>query len=260
MTWILYAHFASTEQAETALANVLDLGVAPEDVSLVALAGERSVNEARLEIESRRTHAEELRYGFVRAESEGRDEFESAVGGGISTSEPEDAVSGVEEMDDGPDVAEDLTEPVRQEYFGTEDLEDVDRLAERGTIDSTRPTGEGFDSVTLPYSASSEDDGLSVEIRGGLMIVGDGALATQLLVMELNGHPEDPSDAVKQSLYKLGVAPPEAIAMGGQIEVGGAVLAVSETLSTVPLEQIEATVAAAGGASLQTFVQAGTEA
>ncbi|MGI8922597.1 MAG: hypothetical protein ACR2HJ_00925 [Fimbriimonadales bacterium] len=109
-----YASFPSSHAAEAATSEILDLGVPPENISLV-LGGISDDRMSSLDDPGMPLHLEsdlviDRTDAFVDPD---REPFlhESPIGGGISTSTPDDDVSNVGEMDDGQSVAEDLMYP-----------------------------------------------------------------------------------------------------------------------------------------------------
>ena len=118
MTTILYAGYESFENAERVFGELLELGVPPEDMSLVCSFKRRSpqaLEDALKMVDSGQVHFDEVRLGPGRFEAEGLEGLESSVGAGIATSTYDDDVSAVEEMEDAQDVAENLAEPLQEQ-------------------------------------------------------------------------------------------------------------------------------------------------
>jgi hypothetical protein len=237
------------------MGELLELGVSAEDLSVVTSATKPEVEEleaALRTIDEGQVHLADLRISPGRVQEEGLATVESVVGGGIETIDPDDDVSDVAEMDDGSDVAENQAEPLNERWYGRDDEEDARRFAETGTIDLTHPTGVSFADLELDQESLNL---VSARVVGQAMVLGDGAFATEVLTAQL-AFPHRPADkAVQAALYKIGVAPAYAVALGDQVRKGGAVLTATEAPGRVRLEAIEEAVLQSGGHSMKTFVQ-----
>ena len=103
---LVIAQFPSEELGHLAYADLLETGLTSTDLSLVLLSPEErgkphfNGHSPELSISSA------LGLGALpRKEAEGSFIYESHVGGGISTSKPEDDVSSVDELDESQEVA-----------------------------------------------------------------------------------------------------------------------------------------------------------
>src|ERR1051325_11553501 len=102
--------------------------------------------------------------------------YESEIGGGISTSRPEDAVSSVEEMDDSESVSEEMMDPLgtldfRNQGPETPGLEDVPGRTSRfstatGIHGQEAGVGVGLMAALMP-----------AVVPGVGLVMGDGPLA-----------------------------------------------------------------------------------
>jgi len=239
---ILYAGYDERERAERTLGELLELGMAAEDLSLIALAPGVAASEKRaaaLMVDSGRGLPPLI-----------PSERESKVGGGIATTQPEDDVSYVEEMDDSQSVAEDLAEPFKERWYGLDDEEDASRFADTGTIDATRPPGTPF-TLRKPKGPTPS---MSVQAVNGVLILGDGPLATEMLIQEI-AEAADVETSTRLALENLGVVPREARHLAHLMKRGGAIIAAVEIPGKVRFEDIESTIESSGGHDLKTFVQ-----
>lgn len=250
----LYSTFRDRDLAERIVGTLLDAGVIPEDISLVArldVGGdqiETNYEPALRMVDAGKTNLSEMRYGTVAHEEEGSDLYESQVGGGIATDEPDDDVSAPEEMDESQSVAEDLTQPVRGASYGSEEFRDADAFAEYGSLNAlqTHKTLVGEPGV-VPI------DEISAIAEPGLLILGDGHLALELLGLTVNGHSDPPQEAVFRALVRVGVPEETAGILVQKLEGKGAILSVVETVGMVPIETIEAIVENSRAENVCTF-------
>jgi hypothetical protein len=206
-------------------------------------------------VDSGQAHVEELRTGPRRIQAEGAEGFESVVGGGIATSTFNDDVSGVEEMDESQEVSENQAEPLQNRWYGMDDIADAERFAALGTIDATRPTTPRLGSRRSRGADPHWERPYSSKVLGGIAILGDGALATELLASLVKDASNGALDALKASLNQGGVAASEVSDLARIFDDGGAVLAVAEAPGRVPIHEIESLVEASGGQFIRTFVQ-----
>lgn len=256
MTWILYALYAQPALAQRAFGELLEEGVLSEDLCLTyRMAGSEDLERQRFVhgVDAAQLHLEEIGVARPRVEVEGLLGSESPVGGGISTISANDDVSSVEEMDDAPEIAENLAEPVGERSYGREDAEDAERFAEWGTVDATKPTGPGFRTRHLVHP----DREYSLTPLGGVMIGGDGPLATELLSRELGAAGAEPASVVKSSLNAAGVPAADTVDLARHFEEGAAVLAVTEAPGRLPLERLERIVEESGAVWTQAFLLKG---
>jgi hypothetical protein len=244
MSVALYSTFRDRDLAERIVGTLLDAGVIPEDISLVTRLDEDPASKlvpnyepALRMVDAGKANLAEMRYGTVAHEDEGSELYESHVGGGISTTEPDDDVSGPEEMDDSESVSEDLSQPARGVSFGSEEFRDADSFAEYGSLNVLQ-TRKALDSD--PAVAPIEE--ISAIAEPGLLILGDGHLALELLRLTVNGNKEPPQTAVIAALCNVGVPDETARTLVASLEGKGAILSVVETIGMVPIERIEAIV------------------
>ncbi|MBI1756937.1 MAG: hypothetical protein HYR64_07515 [Fimbriimonas ginsengisoli] len=170
----IYAVFRGCDCAEDALLALQGEGIAPDDLSLLrkeratGLLGPLELDPAPVE----RTAPARSAAGssLPRAEREGSDLFESHIGGGISTSSPDDDVSAVEEMDDAPEIAEDQLAPANGRSYGSEDVLDAAEFASSGYLHALRPGKAPF--------VREADSQITRLHAGSLHIEGDGPLST----------------------------------------------------------------------------------
>ena len=256
MTWVLFSGYEDCEDAERAFGALLELGIASEDLSLVARterSGEVGRRKAARLVDSGQAHLEELRIGPTGREAEGIEGIESAIGGGIATDSFDDDVSRIEEMDNAQDVAERVAEPLQDRWYGMEDLEDAERFSSHGTIDATRPDAPGFGDP--PPRRQALERPFSNEVLGNVLILGDGPLATEMLAAEVRGPRPDPVLALKASLHRVGVAACEAVELAQMFQKGGAVLAVTQSPGRVPLSKVEGLLEGTGAKATRSFVK-----
>lgn len=153
---------------------------------------------------------------------------ESPIGGGISTATPDDDVSGVEEMDDGQSVAEDLLYPGgpvdRREAELGHDLDDMDDeyVSATDVTDSTR--GDKNDSTIKGLGGGTAVGTLAAlgyyTVPGIGFALGGGGLA------ETIGSSEYEAGDLLTMLRAAGVPPVAAAECVEAFEKGGAVVCV----------------------------------
>lgn len=115
--------------------------------------------------------------------------YESEVGAGISTASPNDDVSGIEEMDDASEFAEESLYP-----FGARDVRTHGpRSFSELDAESYAPTAPGRDVQSSATGIYGQDGGYGVGVFAALVpasvqgvgeVLGDGALATDLMDYE----------------------------------------------------------------------------
>lgn len=254
MTWFLYASYMHREQAEQAFGELLEIGLAAEDLSLVMAATKADHSElvaAANLVDAAQVHPEELRLGISRVQEEGFEGVESAVGGGIATDRFDDDVSGVEEMDDSQDAAENLAEPLQGRWYGLDDIADAERFAEKGTIDATHPDSIGFNGENNGHAAHPVERPYSLNALRRVIVIGDGALSTDVLTCLLQAPTMYGIEALQASLERAGVADAEVRELTRAYRRGGAVLSVAELAGKVPIHEIENLVERTGGYALR---------
>jgi hypothetical protein len=208
----VFASFKNGEVAERLVGALLEAGVAPEDMSLVVKnenASLKDSNEALLIVDS--GDAETINYGHTGIQTEGSYIHESRVGGGISTSSADDDVSGVEEMDDSQEAAEEMTYPASAQSYSSQERRDTIQATNTGFFNTTKPDREGFGLTDVDKNA-----------------IGDGALATSVMgagmADEVGGVP---AAHLQDYLEDQGVPADLAFMLGADFEQGGAVVAIA---------------------------------
>ncbi|HVL38112.1 MAG TPA: hypothetical protein VM328_01855 [Fimbriimonadaceae bacterium] len=227
----LYATFDALGPAQAALATLLRRGVQPEDVSLICRRPTNGSREPQLldDLEGIDT-APEGESGFrPPIESEGSYVYEGRRGGGIATSTRDDSVSGVEEMDEGQEAAEDMIYPSSGTSFSSQEGHDVGMAATTGFFQTTRPS-EG--TIGTPLPSDKDLDALEEELSPMLVpgigiVIGSGALAT---------FAETERGDIAQHLVEQGVPEENAQDYAREYRSGKALLAVA-----VPIGGGEAT-------------------
>ncbi len=232
----VFGSYAHSEAAESLIGALLEAGAAPEDISVIVrtnATGNGEVTEGvggLLAVDA--GHAGTPLYGHVAVESEGSEIYESRIGGGISTSSPDDDVSSVGEMDDSQDAAEQMTYPDDQHSFSEDEERDVIHAANTGFFNLSRTGKEGLGMVD-----SGEDDTSavpselsSIVLPGFALVLGDGPLATSLMgagvAAVVGGRPA----AHLQDYLEDQLVPHElAFLLARDFEAGGAVVAIVAT-------------------------------
>ena len=133
---ILVSYFASPDEAELAIADLMDEGLSSQDFVLLKLGEQETGRTDPLEYVVAPFAGSESR---ISDDTEDSAERESEVGGGIATTSPNDDVSALQEMDDSETVAEDQMYPSENHSIGDEQTRDVARAANEGAFDTTRP-------------------------------------------------------------------------------------------------------------------------
>ena len=261
MTWVLYAGYRDRETAEAVFGELLEMGIGSEDLSLILSAthsAELEKRTARRMVDSGQTHLDEVRLGPGRLQAEGFEGIESKIGGGIGTNTFNDDVSGIQEMDEGQDAAEDESEPLDGRSYETTDTADARHFAAHGMMDSTRPSGPSFGNARRSTRGLQGESEYSIEVLGNLTILGDGPLASEMLTTTLQNPGLPPEGLLKLGLYRCGVASEEDVALVRVMEAGGAVLAVTESPGRIALDRLEALVEERGGTLVRTLLESGS--
>lgn len=199
--------FLDAEGALGLASALLDEGVQPEDMSVVMAeswaerltdAGPLSVQRplpgedlvADLDGDGDEDYASTGDPGMDRSYDVNRGRpaplYESEIGGGVSTSDPNDEVSAIEEMDDSETIAEEMTYPLGARDVRTHgprsmsEINAEDYAARSGRRQS--PTGVHGDEMGLSVGVLAA---LIPAVVPGLgVILGDGPLASDLLAEE----------------------------------------------------------------------------
>jgi hypothetical protein len=248
----VYASFQDPVTAEELVGALLDEGVSPEDISLIAHSRHssrfRQAPEALEVVDAGETKEEMI--GNPRLEKEGSFRYESSVGGGISTSSREDSVSSVDEMDNGQEVAERMSRPVRGLSYGSEEALDIAEAAVTGFFHTTKPEGQpdfaGENEPAEPFSEADELD--PIVVPGVGLVMGGGVLATDVLgagvAVERGG---DLPASLANYLVDQQVRGDIAALMIEDLDGGGAILAVALPLEHIRPERITELMERAGG-------------
>jgi hypothetical protein len=261
MQAIVYASFKDGERAEMAVGGLLDAGVAAEDISAVVNRKEiresdggevRETAEGLAMVDSGETG--ELG-GASRVQREGSMRFESHIGGGIATSTREDSVSGVEEMDDSQEFAENMSYPDAGSY-SSQEARDVAEGANTGYFDTTKPQNEslyGERTEEIGMTLSSGDDLESLIVPGLGLVLGSGPLATAVLgaglATESGGAP---AASLADYLQDQGVEKGLSYQLSKDFEEGGAIIAVAAPVGQVQQESVETVLNGYGATRLET--------
>jgi hypothetical protein len=219
------AAFRTPELTELAASDVLEQGVSGEQLSVVldASAGARVFSleggdGAPIYVE------DDLAVGHEgQMPASERYLYESPVGGGISTSTPDDDVSGIGEMDDGQSVAEDFLYPIGPIDRRSEEEDDPNEesadfvsrtdITEHGTLaPGGAVKGADFGESSSLFAMLTVQDIADVGY-----VLGDGELATALGEAEEN---------VDSALALIGLPDEARAAIESALNLGGGVLAV----------------------------------
>jgi hypothetical protein len=231
----LFASFEDADAAERAFTALLDMGVQPEDLSLVVntyAPGGPPLRDQNGDMLAQydppvANGLDHMTVGYPREEDEGSDTLESRVGGGISTSTPDDAADRVNEMDDGQSVAEDQAYRENGRSYGAEQNHDVTEGALHGYFNTTEPDHATIGAISGPDDTPGPTYEISaIEVPGLGRVLGDGTLATlatgaAAATARGGGAPAK----LAEYLVDAGVPQDEVDELAGSFDKGGAVLA-----------------------------------
>ncbi|HEY3782437.1 MAG TPA: hypothetical protein VGL56_15250 [Fimbriimonadaceae bacterium] len=224
----VFASFTNGEVAERLVGSLLESGVAAEDMSLIVKNNHASLedsNEALVMVDS--GDAETIRFGHTGIQTEGSYVHESRIGGGISTSTPDDDVSSVEEMDDSQEAAEEMSYPASAQSYSSQERRDTVQATNTGFFNTTKPNQESLGLPNVDKNAIG-DEISSVAIPNLGIAIGDGALATSVMgagmADEVGGVP---AAHIQDYLEDQGVPADLAFMLGADFEKGGAVVAIA---------------------------------
>ena len=251
------AYLVSVTDAEHTLelaAALLEEGVKPEDLSVVvdeAVAGRMAGNGngagPRLESDlvAGRSGKDDLTFAstgeiemersYEAANNREGVLYESEIGGGISTASFDDSVSGIEEMDDASEKAEEMLEP-----FGDFD----ERTPVTGPDAELEETRDSNVSGSSPTGIHGQEGGLGVGVLAALIpavvpgvgvVMGDGPLASDLLAEEEKAI----DGGVAQFLEAQGLQELEANKFEAALASGGGILEVSAASGEASARQIK---------------------
>jgi hypothetical protein len=181
----LFAAFCNPGSGERAFSDLLDIGVQPEDLSLVISSkanGGQAIETSDRAVVYDAGSVNGLNNfvaGHQRIENEGSFVHESSIGGGISTSSRNDSVSGVEEMDDSQKAAEDELYPETGRPYSYQEAHDVAEAANKGFFNTTEPDEPTIGAIGGPDDGPEITfDVSSINVNGIGRVIGDGTLAT----------------------------------------------------------------------------------
>jgi len=242
----MFASYLSREQAERLVGALLEAGVPAEDLSVVVRTDPSPPGEKTHLCESRDGLAivdsgegNSPMFGHSAKETEGSFLYESRIGGGISTSSPDDDVSTVDEMDDSQTAAEEMSYPANAKSYSSQERLDVTRATNTGFFNTTDPGLEGLgltDTGEESYGIH-ESDISSVIVPGVGLVIGDGALATSLVgagvATEVGGAP---AATILEYLEDTGVPYELAFMLAKDFRTGGAIVAIATPPGGLDLE------------------------
>lgn len=223
----LIASFNDPDSAESAFNALMDLGVQPEDLSLILNGDARGGPPPGEYDPAIVTGLDNLNLGETQAEEEGSYVHESRVGGGISTSGIDDSVASLDEMEDSQSASEEETYPEAGASFGAQESHDVMEAARSGFFNTTEPDRstagrlDGPDSEPTPTLEVS-----SMSVPGIGRVIGDGMLATlatgAMVASRAGGRN---AAGIADYLVDAGVPANEASEISRPLQRGGAILA-----------------------------------
>lgn len=238
--------FASFKDVRAARATVHELvrgGVRPDDVSLVApsVTDESAGIQEMTEVSGRFGDATTL---LGRPDDPDAPEFPPAGNdftkyttieegpiGGIDTSDSATNVDSIDQADDSQELADQMTYPRGDTSFSERQREDADLSMLTGfptavpVIDDVRDTTQLLD----------EDDLQALQLPGGGLVMGGGALATAALDL----FAQKGCDALIAHLRDEGVPESQAQTYCAALEEGGALLAVTVTPGEIDEASVE---------------------
>lgn len=261
MQQTFYASFPDEEHAEIAIGGLLDAGIAAEDLSAVIYrnnAADVPLQDSGAGLSLVGSGETAIDFATPQAEQkEGSYRYESQIGGGISTSNPDDAVSGIEEMDDASAVAEDMIYPASGASYSSQEGHDVIEGAVTGFFDTTKPEdsalyGNREEQAHANTDLVEESDLDSLMVPGLGLVLGGGALATQVIgagvATEAGGRP---AASIAEYLKDLNVPIDETYKLAQDFEKGGAIVSVVLPIGEVQQEEIEDFLTRSGALNIQ---------
>lgn len=217
----LYASFKDPDSAERAFNALMDLGVQPEDLSLIINENAPGGPPPGDYDPAIVTGLDNLVAAESGIEDEGSYTHESRIGGGISTSADDDAVASPDEMDDSQSASEDESYPASGVSFGAQESHDVMEAARTGYFNTTAPEAHAPNGVLEPTLEVS-----SMSVPGLGRVLGDGGLATLATgAMLASGVGGRSAVGIAEYLVDSGVPSNEAPDFGEPLQTGGAILA-----------------------------------
>lgn len=253
----LFATFENASDGERAFASLLDLGIQPEDLSLVVhrfSAGGPAVitdgDELLGRYEPPTSAGLDLTAGYQRKEEEGSYLYESSIGGGISTSEPNDAADKVDEMDDSQSAAEDMSYPANDRSNASQEMLDVAQGA-AGSFDTTAP-----DQPSIGGAARSDSsiEVSAIEVPGLGTVLGDGSLATIATGAAVAASAAGaPPTGIEAYLADAGMPGPQAEEAAECFRRGGAVLTATIRPGDAEAASVEEVLYSSGAGAVRTY-------
>jgi hypothetical protein len=232
------ASFDDAGAAERAFVSLLDQGVLPEDLSLIvneysgspAGAGDYDLPAVN--------SLEGFAPGEGGVEEEGSFVHESQVGGGISTSSPDDAADSIDQLDDGQAVAEEQLYPESGVSFSSQEEHDVKEAATTGFFNTTAPDQRSLGGN--PSTPAPTLELTSLNVAGLGRVVGDGVLATLAVgAANARAHGAEPPADLADYLLDAGV-PQEMVAdLDATFRSGGGILAVAVRPGDITATEVE---------------------
>lgn len=262
----LFASFRDANAAERAFNALLDLGVQPEDLSLLVndyANGGPPAGPSVDEIDATNdldgvydpaiaNGLSNFAVGEARREDEGSFRYESQVGGGISTSTRDDSADSIDQMDDSQTVAEDQLYPESGRSFSSQEGHDVVEAATSGAFNTTEPETDTIGSPLADPAPSIEVSSLRVNGLG--KVLGDGILATlatgAAVATAGGGRPAAP---VSDYLVDAGVPAEEVDEIYDPFRQGGAVLAATLRPGDAEGAVVEDTLDRFGAVAVRTY-------
>lgn len=245
----IYATIHDLDMVGGILADLLEAGVSPEDLSAILPESYADRLEEVMPVMRRPSIEHDLDAGTdVREEDfaalgdpimeSARDFvgggraviYESVVGGGISTATPDDDVSAIEEMDDSQSIAEEMLYPEGgRDTRSNESLRRIDPDVDLRVRDDSGVAGAEGGIGVAPMVVL-----MPTVIPGLGVVLGEGLLATSLMDAELDSTVPD----LKLELCHNGVRDDVAVRICSNIDRGGALLCVTAPSGDVSLEAI----------------------
>lgn len=244
----VFASYQDPSRAEVVVGALLEAGVAPEDLSLLVHDPEGSPqvrNELAptlrplLLVDAGQPSTKMI--GYEDKETFGSDVFEAPAGGGIDTSNSDDAIDTIDQSDRSQELAEDMIYPLNERPYSDNEARDVAEGA-KGFFNTTRPEGQPFAQSKTATSVPFEEDALSpLHVPGVGYVLGGGSLSTEIigagLATEQGGNP---AASLAEYLLDQGVTREEALELTADFASGGAIVSVASPPGTgIGLDRIE---------------------
>jgi hypothetical protein len=238
---LLIAQFPSDDLGRLAYADLLETGLTSTDLSLVLLSPEAKGKPHFNGHSPETSTSSALGLGAVpMKEAEGSFMYESHVGGGISTSGPDDDVSSVDELDNSQEIAEESLYPASGQSYSEQD--EGDRAA----------ANTGFFATTIPQKRHRarlpEAPDSDLILPGLVEVIGEGTLASQLYNMTTfqtwRGFADD--------LLELGVSDAFVVNVMRSLRAHGSLLSIDFWLPHLSLEEASVWLERLGATRIET--------